>query len=55
MNPTIYRCPKRCPINKKCFLLKVREPIKQSIEILQKCPAEHGKDISITIGKDRPP
>jgi hypothetical protein len=49
-----YRCPKNCPIQKKCFILKTAEPIKEPIRVLQKCPAKK-KDIPITIGGKRPP
>jgi hypothetical protein len=55
MNSIIYRCPKKCPVNKKCFLLKVSKPINQPIEILQKCPAMHGKDICIILSKESQP
>ena len=35
----IYRCSKECPINKKCFVIKVSEPIKQFLKIKYKCKA----------------
>ena len=54
-NETIYRCTKQCPINKKCFILKVKTPLEEPIEILLKCAARHGKDISIVIGDKLPP
>ena len=50
----VYRCPKACPIKKRCFVLKVREQIKEPIEVIQKCKAEK-KDILIYIGGERPP
>jgi hypothetical protein len=55
MLEVIYRCQKKCPINKQCFVLKSLGPIKEPIRVLQKCPAEHGKDILLTIGGERPP
>lgn len=54
MREIIYRCPKACPIKKRCFVLKVREQIREPIEVLQKCKAEK-KDILIYIGGERPP
>ena len=35
----IYRCSKECPINKKCFVIKVSELIKQPLIIKYKCKA----------------
>ena len=54
MDEIIYRCPRKCPINKTCFILKVPEKIKEPIKVLQKCPAER-KDILVVIGGVRPP
>ena len=51
----IYRCSKKCPIHKQCFILKTEKKLPCSIEVLFKCPAKHGKDISITIGANHPP
>lgn len=51
----IYRCPRKCTIGKSCFIIKLPSPLKTPLEILQKCPAMKGKDISIVIGDDRPP
>jgi len=44
----IYRCSKECPINKKCFVIKVEEIITQPLKIKQKCRA-YKKDIVIKI------
>lgn len=49
-----YRCPLKCPIHKKCFIIKVTEEIKEPITVLQKCLARKS-DIKITIGNTRPP
>ena len=49
-----YRCPLKCPIHKKCFIIKVTEEIKEPLTVLQKCPASEA-DIKITIGNPRPP
>lgn len=50
----IYRCPEKCPIGKKCFVIKVAEEIKKPIIVLQKCRARKG-DIKVSIGGTRPP
>ena len=51
----IYKCPKTCPINKRCFIIKTVFPISDQIKILQKCIAKK-QDIEITIGgNSRPP
>lgn len=50
----VYRCPAKCPINKKCFILKTAEPIQSPIRILQKCVAKK-QDISLIIGDVKPP
>ncbi len=55
MMEVIYRCQRKCPIKKKCFILKSPGHIKETVQVLQKCPAEQGKDILLTIGGDRPP
>lgn len=56
MNSAVtYRCPKKCPIRKNCFVIKLSAPPAVQIEILFKCPAEKGKDIPIRIGENRPP
>lgn len=52
---TIYRCPKICPINKKCFILKSKADIPVPITVLVKCASEKGKDIEVEIGKTKPP
>ena len=51
----IYRCQEKCPINKRCFILKSLKPIQEPIQVLQKCPAVHNKDIILTIGGELPP
>lgn len=55
LNAIVYRCPRKCPIHKRCFILKSAEQIKIPIQVLQKCPANHNKDILISIGDPRPP
>ena len=50
----IYRCSEKCPIHKKCFVLKTTEKLREPIDALIKCPAKQNKDIVITIG-DKPP
>lgn len=54
-NVIIYRCNRPCPIGKKCFILKTLQAIPLQVTVLVKCPAEHGKDVSIRIGGNRPP
>ena len=51
---TIYRCIKKCPINKHCFVLKVPGRLQQPLPVLVKCDAAKGKDIPMVIG-DSPP
>lgn len=51
----IYNCPKKCPIRKKCFIIKLTSELAQPIEVLKKCEACHGQDIIVTIGGSRPP
>ncbi len=55
MQKVIYRCQKNCLLGKRCFVLKSLGHIKEPIRVLQKCPAERGKDILLTIGSERPP
>ncbi|MEG1800310.1 MAG: hypothetical protein RR214_08995, partial [Synergistaceae bacterium] len=52
---TIYRCSKKCPLNKRCFVLKVQGRLKHPLPVLVKCVAANGKDIPMIIGDDRPP
>lgn len=49
-----YRCPVKCPIGKKCFIIKVEEALKGPLTVLYKCPVKKS-DIRITIGSPRPP
>ena len=49
-----YRCPMKCPIGKRCFIIKVTEEIKEPLTVLQKCP-DRKADIRIIIGGTRPP
>lgn len=51
----VYRCSKKCPIRKQCFIIKAQQPIPVQINVLQKCPAKNGRDILITIGGELPP
>lgn len=51
----IYRCSEKCPIKKKCFVIKTLSKLPYPIKVLLKCPAKQGKDIIITIGENRPP
>ena len=51
---TTYRCPRNCPINKKCFILKSKNELPSSLTVLVKCPNEKGKDIEVEIGKTKP-
>ena len=44
-----YRCPMKCPIGKRCFIIKVMEKPKEPWVILKKCPAKKA-DIQIVIG-----
>lgn len=53
-NEIIYRCNKECPINKKCFIIKLTQPLKEKVSVLHKCQA-FKKDITIEIGGTRPP
>ena len=50
----IYRCPKKCPIGKNCFVIKVPERIEHPLTVLLKCIASKS-DIEVTIGGSRPP
>ena len=54
MQEIVYRCTQKCPIKKKCFILKVQEQIKEPVKVLLKCPVVK-KDILISIGGERPP
>lgn len=54
MQEIVYRCPRHCPIGKKCFILKTTEKIKEPLDVLLKCNAKK-KDILVTIGGERPP
>ena len=47
-NDYIYRCSKDCPINKKCFVIKVSDIITQPLQIKYKCKA-YRRDILIKI------
>lgn len=51
----IYRCTNECPIRKKCFIVKTLQKLQAPVKVLLKCPAKKGKDITVTIGGDRPP
>jgi hypothetical protein len=53
--PEIYRCSEKCPINKRCFVVKTFSKLPCPIKVLVKCPAKHNKDILITIGGECPP
>lgn len=53
-NITIYRCTYRCPINKKCFIIKTANPLVAPLVVLQKCSALK-RDVKITIGDEKPP
>lgn len=53
--PIIYNCPERCPIKKRCFIIKLEYPLKEQVIVLKKCDAKKGKDIRVTIGGERPP
>ncbi len=46
----IYKCPKRCPINKHCFVIKLENELTSSLAVLKKCDAKKGRDIRIRIG-----
>ena len=50
----VYRCTYRCPINKKCFVIKTAKPLTNPIIVCQKCKALK-KDVEIIIGDDKPP
>lgn len=49
-NEFVYRCTMKCPINKKCFVIKSMERISPPLSILYKCTAEK-KEIPIMIGE----
>ena len=49
-----YRCPIKCPIGKRCFIIKVTEELKKTLTVLQKCPNRKA-DIQIVIGGSSPP
>ncbi len=50
----VYRCPKACPLRKKCFVLKTAAALPYRIGVWQKC-AVTKSDIRITIGDGKPP
>ncbi len=50
-----YRCPVDCPIHKRCFVIKLKHPLKEPLHVLQKCLAKKGADIEISIYPERPP
>lgn len=50
----VYKCTKKCAINKHCFIIKLREPLREKATVMFKCPAVK-KDILIEIGGDKPP
>ncbi|MGN8858231.1 hypothetical protein [Catenibacterium mitsuokai] len=50
----IYKCPKKCNINKHCFIIKLKEPLREKATVMFKCPAVK-KDILIEIGGEEPP
>lgn len=54
VQPVIYNCPERCPIRKRCFIIKVEEALKEPLIVLKKCEAQKGKDIRVEIGGERP-
>ena len=35
----IYKCPKKCNINKHCFIIKLKEPLREKATVMFKCPA----------------
>ena len=47
-----YRCERKCPIGKHCFVIKVTEEIREPLTVLQKCPARK-TDIRFNIGGPR--
>ena len=49
-----YRCPMHCPINKHCFIIKLEEPLTQSLKVLKKCIAKKA-DIKIIFEVGQPP
>ena len=49
-------CPRKCPINKHCFIIKLAEEPKVTIKALYKCLAVKGDIlIEITERSIRPP
>ena len=50
----VYKCTKKCAINKHCFIIKLREPLREKATVMFKCPAVK-KDILIEIGGDKSP
>lgn len=52
LQPVIYYCPNKCPIKKRCFIIKVEKALKEPIFVLKKCDAIKGKDIRVKIGGD---
>lgn len=50
----IYRCPKKCILGKKCFIIKTEKPINHQLVVLFKCDALKA-DVRLTIGDPRPP
>ncbi len=47
-NDFVYRCSRACPINKRCFVIKVENKITQPLHVMYKCKAKK-KEILLRI------
>ncbi len=49
----IYYCTAKCPIRKKCFVIKTEQMLSAPLIVLKKCEARKGQDIRIIVGETR--
>lgn len=50
MKENVYRCPRRCPWKKHCFVCKIQGEVSGDVVILHKCEITK-EDIPVRIGK----
>ncbi|MBR1708513.1 MAG: hypothetical protein IJ719_06770 [Clostridia bacterium] len=51
----IYYCTAKCPIKKKCFVIKTEQMLPDHLIVLKKCEARKGQDIQISVGENPVP
>lgn len=49
---TIYRCDRRCPIGKRCFIAKTDKPLPSDTVFVHRC-VHLKKDIPVLVGKSK--